>query len=209
MVVIGDMRTFMASDNLNRNDLDGNIYYRAINHAVKFYSKYPFWFNSAYADITLLEGSDEIDFSSLPDFLHENESEGFNILCNDIRYALRKEKKINYDRLNIESSGIPYMYCWIDGHYKIYPKPDRDYILQVSYFKEYPDLTGYTDTNDFLTYAEDLIKDKALAEIWLTVEHEPEMASYHEQRANAELKRLQDLSRRKRATGKLYIKEGF
>ncbi|NIP55751.1 MAG: hypothetical protein GWO10_21885, partial [candidate division Zixibacteria bacterium] len=155
----------------------------------------------ANTTLTLSNGSTELDLSSITDFKQETKDDGFVLYYNQIYYPLKKTGKLQYDSRNNESTGIPRYYAWVDGVLKIYPFADRDYDLQVNYFKNYPKLTQYLDTNDFTEYAEDLITERALWYLYYSIEHEPEMAAIHKQAELDELERVLDFSRQKNASG--------
>lgn len=156
------------ADDLDRSDLNTQIKL-AINRAIKHYKTEPFWFK---------ETSDT--FSAVLN--QEEYTQGVGSVPDDIEMIDIMERVYNGDKITLteitpfeleakqqgDSVGIPDQFAQYEGKFKLYPIPNQSGItIQIKYTKNYVDLSADSDTNDWLTYAEDLIE--ARARWWLNM----------------------------------------
>jgi len=176
----------------------------AINSALKFWKKQKFWFNEESAVLTMTEDSALI--SGLPDdFQFELPESGFVIENSQIKYRLKKVPPTQYDYEDIEGNGIPDIYTWKAGSFFVYPYPQEAYSLNVHYIKDYDDLSGDSDTNDFTEYADQLIMYEALSRLHGELRQDEKMEAYYSARAQNEFSSLASFGKRKNGSGQLTI----
>lgn len=160
----GQMQATIA-DNLARSDLTSAIQV-AINRAVEHYRKIRWWFmeadnfGSPFVGVAFQEGYGTAD--GVP-------SDMENIEEMQVEYGGRKFQmdEITLDELHNRQPGnvfgIPRFYCRNENQILINPIPNsaQTYTFLINYIKNYPTLVEPSDTNDFLTDAEDLIESRA------------------------------------------------
>lgn len=159
------MATFLEmqqriADDLDRTDLSTQIK-KAINRAITFYLKEPFWFKETSATFSTVAGQKAYSSTdtSITDIgrIYLVES-----ILNSANYEV-DEKDIKWiENMNPnDARGQPTDYAWWQNKFYIYLVPDAIYTMRVWYTKKYVDLSADADTNDWTTYAEDLIEARA------------------------------------------------
>ncbi len=163
----------------------------AINDAVRFWRYQRFWFNEASATITIPQGTQNIT-SLLPnDFLYEFQENAFVIAYDSMFYNLAKVSPYDFDREQLTNGyGIPYIYTYRNQQYQIYFLPDQNYTANVYYLKDYAELVGASDTNDFTTYADELLVYEALSSLSGENRQDLQMSNTYAAMADREAKNL-------------------
>lgn len=152
----------------------------AINDAIEFYQHQPVWFTEATTTLTL-DVNDPVltNNTSFPtDFLYLRGSAPLSITQSNQSYPLCKITASQYDSMNSQGLGRPQYYRELSGLIDVYPYPDQAYSCDVRYIKKYSTLTDDSSTNDWLTYAPQLIEAHALADLFLSEGHDAAMADY-------------------------------
>lgn len=159
------MSTFLEmqqriADDLNRTDLTTQIK-KAINRAIIFYQKEPFWFKEA--TVTFSTIANQKSYSSSDTLITDIDriymvesvlnSANYEMDEHDIKWI--EEKNPN------NATGNPTDYAWWQNKFWLYLVPDKVYTIRVYYTKTYAALSADADTNDWLVYAEDLIEARA------------------------------------------------
>jgi len=136
----------------------------AINEAVAFYADKHWWFTEGTATVTLAEDAFELTTQvGFPtDFGYMVPEAGIAVVQSQNRYVLRQVTPEEYDRINTEGTGRPYMYRELGNAIQVYPYADRSYTVEFRYIKTYADLSGDGDSNDFTNYAPNLIIARAM-----------------------------------------------
>lgn len=177
-----------------------------VNSVIRYYSRYHFWFNEESTTITLTASVAAVP--SIPsNFLYEAEDSGLVILDGGSYYTLEKITNAEYDRLNSGGTGRPDVYRNRDGSLELYYLPDQAYTLYLLYIKKYSDLSTDGDTNDFTNYAERLLVNSVLEEIYRDNRKDIERSLVYRQIANDELSNILYESNRRRRTGQLNIED--
>lgn len=150
------------ADDLDRTDLNTQIK-QAINRAIVHFKTEPFWFKETSTSFPAVSGQEEYVYGvgGLPsdvemiDIMQRNYN-GDNITLTEITtFELEAKQKG-------DSVGIPDQFAQYQNRFKFYPIPNQTGItILLKYTKSYVDLAADTDTNDWLTYAEDLIEARA------------------------------------------------
>ena len=175
MSTLGEMASNIADD-INRNDLQSQIE-RAINRAIFHYRKDRFWFNETTAVLATV--ADQQTYTSTDgfpsDLLKINVARLYRTSTDTYILTRQSYEWMEWVDPNL-SVGPPDYYSVYNTSFYLYPIPDQAYNITLSYLKSYSELSGANDTNDFLSYAEDLIE--ARAEWWLysRVLRDPEAA---------------------------------
>jgi hypothetical protein len=156
------------ADDLDRSDLNTQIKL-AINRAIKHYQTEPFWFKETSASFSAVNAQEEYIY-------------GTGSVPSDVEMIDIMERQYNGDKMPIkeitpfeleakqsnDNTGIPSEFAQYQNRFKLYPIPNQSGItMLIKYTKNYAELSADSDTNDWLTYAEDLIE--ARARWWLNI----------------------------------------
>jgi hypothetical protein len=149
-------------DDLDRTDLRTQIKL-AINRAIEHYETEPFWFKETS--------------SSFPAVLNQEEYVyGVGSVPADVQMIDIMERQYNGDKKtmreitafeleakqSLDDTGVPDEFAQYQNRFKLYPIPNQTGItILIKYTKNYTELSADSDTNDWLTYAEDLIEAHA------------------------------------------------
>lgn len=157
---LSDMRSRIADD-LSRSDLNTQID-KAINRAIYFYQKEPFWFKETSSSFPTVINQEEYvpGVGSVPTYIAQ-----IDILERTSGNQTITLTQITPSELEAKQSGIavglPYEFAWYENSFKLYPIPNQVLTMPIQYTKSYVALVADADTNDWLVYAEDLIENRA------------------------------------------------
>lgn len=182
----------------------------AINDAIKYWKFRRFWFNEVSDTATMTAGSSAFPYPS--DFLvPATQDDGFNIQYSSVRYPLQKITQGNFDSIFLDNgNGLPVYYAKIGNTgYQAYPIPDQNYVVGRHYIKDYVQMVGDTDENDFTTYADRLINLWALANLSAELRQDDKMEAYYRSAATDEYNNLQVMTRKTNASGRLELDSTF
>lgn len=160
MATFEEMKARIADD-LNRSDLTSQIG-KAINRAINHYKTYPFYFTEGKQAFTInssnyIYDSTNSDFPSL-----FGRVSLITIASGGTTYSVKNKNMQQFQDLNADdSTGIPSVFTQYQNKVWFYPQPDRSMTGTVYYSKTYAALSASSDTNDFTSYAEDLIEARA------------------------------------------------
>lgn len=178
----------------------------SINAAIRYWKQRTFWFNQKNQTVTL-----NIDNPIIPnfpiDFLYEIPEGGFVIDYSQTRWPLTKVDNATYENANVEGKGLPYLITFREGTWQVYWYPDQEYSLIIRYIKDYNDLVGDNDVNDFTTFADRLIMYDALSRLNAEFRQDEKMESYYSARAGNEYKNLNQRSNKVYGTGTMQIEQ--
>lgn len=162
-----EMTTFLEimgriADDLDRTDLYTQIKL-AINRAIIHYQTEPFWFKETSSSFPAVSGQEEYvaGVGSVP-----SDIEMIDILERQYSGSKVKLTEITPIRLEAKQSGtatgIPDQFAQYQNRLKLYPIPNQSGItILIKYTKNYAELVADADTNDWLTYANELIENRA------------------------------------------------
>lgn len=159
MSTLSEMRDRIADD-LKRSDLDTRID-EAINRAIRHYGKEPFWFKETTGTLATVAGTASYGTADgLPSDIKRILYAEVTVSGTD--YPLTERGIQWVQSMNpSQTRGQPSDYAWWRGKLFLYLVPDAVYTITLYYTKTYSDLALDADTNDWLTYAEDLIESRA------------------------------------------------
>jgi hypothetical protein len=160
MSTLAQMRSRIADD-INRNDINTQID-KAINRAIRFYyNSERFWFNETVTTFSTIANQNDYGSSDgIPSTLLEID---YLKLINSGKEFELDERTYQYiQSINGGNyAGQPTDYAYYQGKIYLYPTPNQIWTISLSYRKSYAELSSDSDTNDFTTYAEDLIEARA------------------------------------------------
>lgn len=169
----GTMRTRIL-DELNRTDLTSQAGL-AINSAIKFYEKERFWFNEGRA---VSDTVADQEYYSLPsDYI---DTDILSITVNNYSYVLplRPNSYIEETYVNNSSySGYPKDHSIHEEQLRLYPIPNGAYEMKLTYIRKLNALSNATDTNAWMTDAEELIRSRAEADMYRRLLKDPNRAA--------------------------------
>lgn len=155
----GSLKSRLA-DELNRTDLTSQIALE-IQSAIAHYESQRFWFNEGQSlSSTSSTGDPRI---SLPtDFL---EAIRIEITISGLQEPLYRLEWNEFSDLGGGdtglSSGVPSCFSINSNEIWLYPRPNGNYIVTLTYAKQLTTLSGDTDTNSWMTDGEELIRHRA------------------------------------------------
>lgn len=156
------------ADDLDRTDLTTQIK-KAINRAIIHYQTEPFWFKETSSSFSAVSGQEEYVYGtgSVP-----SDVQMIDIMerqYNSIKTSMTEITPFELEaKQSGDATGIPSEFAQYENRFKLYPIPNQSGItILIKYTKNYTELSADSDTNDWLTYAEDLIE--ARARWWLNM----------------------------------------
>jgi hypothetical protein len=167
MSTLGNVQDRLADD-LNRTDLSTQII-TAINRAISHYTKEPFWFTETSSTFTTSDSAAYYTNSSPAAFPTDIARIQYaEITVNGNDYELEPWTIEEVQSANVTGTkNQPIAYAWWQNRVYTYPLANGAYPVTVYHTKSYPALTSTASSNDFTTYAEDLIE--ARARWWLNL----------------------------------------
>jgi hypothetical protein len=178
----------------------------SINTAIDYWKQRRFWFNeSEYVSVLSVNNPVVNDWPS--DFLYEIREGGFTIDYSNMRWPLTKINSRQYDVMNTQGLGLPRYITARDGQHEVYLYPDQPYDLVIRYVKDYPDLVGINDENDFTVFADQLIMYEALARMSAEFRQDDKMEAYYKLAADREYKSLKQRTNSVFSTGRLTVRQ--
>lgn len=214
----GSLQTAVAKRLIDPNNIAVSVgdVQQAILDAVGFWKPRKFFFNQATTTLTMdvndpyvigPQGSAVSGYPGAPtlpsNFLVEDESNGFIIPYNNLRYRIEKKPPQLYDAANIAGIGLPYIYTFRNGNYEFYWYPQIAYPLAVYYIKDYPDLVNPGDTNDFTAFAANLVIYEAVSRVLSDVRLDDARSEKFKARAEEEYDNIKGRSFKQNATGRM------
>ena len=182
----------------------------AINDAIDTWKHKRFWFNTADADLTIEEGSTEVDLPT--DFLTPIPRNALTIIENGETFMVTKVSPVIFDSFsNTAATGRPKRFCYREGALEFQPAADRDYAGKLYYLKEYTafatDATQDSTTNDFLTEGRNLVQNEALANLHGELRQDEKMEDRYIKRRDAEYDTLLGRTNMLLKTGTLTVEQ--
>lgn len=176
------------ADDLSRTDLTDSIA-RSIQAAIKFYENDPFEFNQTEAELNTIVGDDAY---SLP-------TDYFKYQHLNIKLGSEKPDPMHWRsypwianrRQPTIQRSRPCYFTIYRNEFRIYPAPDQVYTLTLAYLYRLPALSADSDTNAWMTTAEELIRCAAAKRVCAGPMRSPESARGWEMQELAALGKLQ------------------
>jgi hypothetical protein len=199
------------ADELNRTDLTSQIQ-SAIKSAILVYDKQRFWFNESRAfTFSTVDGQEfytSSDNADIPNLLSIDTVQ--IAISGSDKYLLTR---VPYEQIEAVSSngtedeGQPTWFCYHAKQIRLYPIPDAVYTVRVTGNWALSDLSLTSDTNNWMTDAEILIRSRAKRELFTHVIRDVEGVAAMIQAENEELRALRAASGMRGTSGQLLATE--
>lgn len=157
-----DVVNRIQTDCLNRTDFNDQVK-RAVQTTIRTYERRRFWFNETATLLTCSVSVETVavptNMIALPDYLQVRQN------SNDTELAVKpfdvvRKRNVDY------STGLPTIYARRHDQFYLSNVPDSAYVLPCYYLKKLAALSADTDTNDWLSAAEDVIVFGAAKMVW-------------------------------------------
>jgi hypothetical protein len=201
-MAFSDMQAAIAGE-LARTDLTTETQ-REINNAITFYGNKAFWFNEAtMAEITTVQGQRHYP-------LPANFASVLDVLSTLGNYTYRLEPKTEQyldqvDWGNDFWTGYPTDYsCW-NGQIRLFPPPQGGLAVQVkgTVLLSPQPLANGADSNAWLTSAEELIRTRAVRQLYGRYIRDPEQYTLYTQLEKEALSNLHEKNVGQTGVGRL------
>lgn len=173
----GTMQTRIANE-LHRTDLTTQIQ-DAIQSAIQNYERIRFWFNHARASANTVV--DQAYYALPLDFI---EVDSFKILDSTTWFPLEQRTFQYIDAVNASTTttGTPMDFAIYQEQIRLWPIPDDIYEIQMAYLRSLPALSASGDSNAWMTEGEELIRTRAMGDLYLDVIHDERRGAVMRQR---------------------------
>lgn len=193
-----DVVTRVQTDFLNRTDFNSTVK-RAVNTSIRHYQRERFWFNETSTVLTCVVGVETIIKPS--DYLFLDYLE---VTQNSANTQLVQKPFDFVRRLNIDTStGLPTVFAEYGEKFHLANVPDSAYPVNCYYVQQMAALSADTDTNNWLSAAEDVIVYASAKLVWATTIRNASAAgvcAQMESAAISELRRQRDQQQHNRIT---------
>lgn len=162
MSTFSEMKSAIA-DYLSRSDLTSQIG-DAINRAISHYQSTRFWFNEGTGTFSTVASQQSYTAANMS-ITDIAKIDSVQCTVNGSKYTLTPRTYnyiIDVNTSSTSTTGQPCDWAFYGEKLWFYPTPDAVYTITLSYQNAYSDLSADSDSNDFTTYAEDLIEARAL-----------------------------------------------
>lgn len=197
----GTMQARIA-DELARSDLTTQIQ-RAIQSAIKTYEREHFYFNEATATFNTVANQEYYGASDLADIATLVEIDAVKITVNGRSYPLVARDFGYIDAISTTATytGDPSDYAYFKQQIRLYPIPNAVRTVTLAFVKRFATLSASGDTNAWMTDAEELVRMRAKADLFVNVIRSPEEAALCHQGELIAHAALQDETTRRIASG--------
>lgn len=178
MTTLGTMEDRIA-DELARSDLASQIR-KSIVTAVNHYEREPWWFLEGRSNTFNTVAAQEFYTSSDAAFIANIQSvDAMTITISSNRYPLnrRQYREIEAASILATSYGQPQDYAYYARQIRLYPIPDAVYSVRVSFSENTTTLSATTDSSNWTTIGEELIRYRAKWDLLMNVIKNPEEAT--------------------------------
>lgn len=196
----GDMTETILSE-IKRPQLRTQVQ-QAIRRAMKHYDKMAFWFHEQRAANYLIPGQ---VFYDLPDdFQYPSGSDPLEITVGNDTYPLTRRTWDYLQRLdNGTEQGIPTEWAFFQNQFRVFPKPDGDYVITLSYIKRAADVSEAADTNGWCVEGEELVRYRAKWDLYQNTIRDVDMAAMMKVSETEAYAMLASASGRKQSSGRI------
>lgn len=175
----------------------------AIQAAIRHFEGERLWFNEGEKTASTVVGQRAY---AVPTDLIEIDA---LTLTNADRREPMKRRPWEWIRLNdwdTSYTAEPGEWAYYADQLYLYPSPNAVYTLTMSCLQRLDALSGFTDTNAWMTHGEELIRNRAKSDLLLqTPVRDLELSLIYENRAEKERRKLRQKSESKISTGRLSL----
>jgi len=180
----------------------------AIQAAIRFYESERFWFNEGESCASTVV--DQQAYATPTDYL-EPDSLTVTDTVEDVRYTLTR-RSWSWIRLHLidqDTKTRPDDWAYYADQIWLYPVPDQVYTLTMSYLKRLDTLSAFTDTNEWMTHGEELIRSRAKWDLLLHTIRDYDAAQSMAGAVEDALFNLRGKSEQKISSGKMSFDDGL
>lgn len=178
-MTLGTMMDRIA-DELARSDLTTQIG-KAIQSAIRHYERRPFYFNEVRKTMSTSDGAEFYTTSDFPFIDKMAEIYSAKITVNGGKYSLIERDWSYIDELQSSTThkGDPEDFAYFGQKLRLWPIPDGANDIVFSFVEKLPaaSLSATTDTNYWMTEAEELIRSRATKRLYAEVIKDTENAT--------------------------------
>lgn len=178
MSTYGAMQDRIA-DELARTDLTANIR-QAIQSSIRHYERERFYFNETRQTFTTSSGAEYYTSADYPFIARLAQIDTVRITVSGTHWLLLQRDWEDLDEMqtNTSHTGDPTDFAYYGQQIRLYPVPNAARTVVVSGLEKATTLSATTDTNYWMTDAEELIRSRATRKIYSEVIKNAEQASY-------------------------------
>jgi hypothetical protein len=176
MSTFGAMQDRIA-DELARTDLTSQIS-KAIQSSIRHYERERFYFNETigtFSTVASQEWYSSSDFSAMPN-IAEIDSVRITVGSNIYRLIARDFSYLEEINLSTSHTGDPTDFCYYRQQMRFWPIPSAVRTITIAYVARPATLSASTDTNAWMTDAEEMVRSRAKADIYGHVLRDTERA---------------------------------
>lgn len=178
MTTYATMRSRIADEMANDGDITTAQINYAIQDAIKYYERKPWWFNQKTGTFSTVDGQEYYSSADLTDIPDIVQIIAATVTDSGIKSPMRAVDYVNIDDEQDGSvEGEPRHFAYFKEQIRLYPIPDAAYTVTLSYIYRLTALSDDADSNAWTTDAEELIRQSAKRRIALNYLQAEEIAA--------------------------------
>lgn len=185
---------------IDNDEITDTFAQNAILTAIAHYDDERFTWNLGYSQANTAAGTPRY---ALPTGFVEASSLVIEINGYDHPLTRKTPKQIDDMMGDTGFTGQPDYYAIHREELMLYPVPDDTYVLKMRFLDTLAELSADGDSNAWTTTAEDMIRYKAKAELYLDILHNPTLAALFDNKAEQSYVKLKSRTTRYHASGKM------
>ncbi len=170
---------------------------KAIVRSIRQYERMDFWFTQAVGTFNSVAGQEYYTTAALADIPNMVEILSLKRTSNDLPLVGATLQDVEAQSSST-ATGTPTHYSLVTGKIRLYPIPTEVEQFKVIYTKRFTELDADDDTNDWLSFAEELIRQSAKRRIAMDILHSDEIAARCGAAEKMALDALEEENRRRR-----------
>jgi hypothetical protein len=176
MTTYADMKTRIARE-LHRSDLSSDIAL-AIQSAISHYATKRFSFSEKQETVQTIAGQRYYGTTTESPGTLPTDIVEIDTISTTVNNRTYKLDQTSFEHLDSIDSGVtpltgyPRLWAWYAGKIRVYPSPNDEYDLKISYHCNVAAPTADADTTAWMTTAEELIRNRAKKDLCLSVTHD-------------------------------------
>ena len=166
------------SDDLVNEELSNSQIDNAIRSSIAFYEAQRFWFNETVSTFTTVAAQEYYTSSDLADIPYIVQFVNALVTNNGVKYEIIP---VDFDAIDDMQTGalttVPTHYAYYKSQIRLYPIPDAAYTVTLAYIKKASAVSSDSDTNNWFTDGEELIRQAAKFRLAMDVLHAEDIAA--------------------------------
>lgn len=171
-----EMQTAIADELVNESITTAQIKL-AIQRSISSYQNTAFYFNQKEAVFNTVSGQENYSVTDLVDIPNITRFYSFNAKNSGVASPIIAKDYDYIDRLQTSlMTGFPYFYAYFAQKIRLYPIPNAVYICDIAYSYGLSTLSADSDTNAWVSNAEEMIRQGAKKRLALDILHSDDIA---------------------------------